>query len=77
MIMKDEMNLTKIKTNEIASIVDISKGCSAKKRLYELGLHKGVEFKVIKNDIGPIILKLSGNKLAIGRGLAEKVVVSK
>lgn len=75
--MSDKLNLTKVKTNEVASIVDISPGCSAKKRLYELGLHKGVEFKVVKNDRGPIILKLAGNKLALGRGLAEKVIVSK
>ena len=46
-----------------------------KKRLYELGLHKGACFKVVKNDYGPIILCLSGHKLALGRGLASSVMV--
>lgn len=73
----DSTNLTKLKRGDTATVVDITQCCKAKKRLYELGLHRGVEFTVIKNDIGPVILRLSGNKLALGRGLAEKVLIKK
>lgn len=51
-------------------------GCGqARKRLYELGLHKGAKISVVKNDIGPIIINLSGHKLALGRGLAHNVII--
>lgn len=66
-----------LKPNDYARIIEISGGCRVVKRLYELGLHKGALFKVIKNDFGPIILSLSGNKLALGRGLAASVMVEK
>ena len=32
---------------------------------------------MVKNDMGPLILNISGHKLALGRGLASKVIVEK
>lgn len=64
-----------LKVNDRAKISDISGGCKMKKRLYELGLHKGADFKVVKNDFGPLIVCISGHKLALGRGLAASVLV--
>ncbi|NLP45564.1 MAG: ferrous iron transport protein A [Epulopiscium sp.] len=46
------------------------------KRLYEMGLNTGSEVQVIKNDAGPIIISLGGSKIALGRGLAQKIIVS-
>lgn len=71
----DKMALVSLKPNQSGIIKEISSGCNAKKRLYELGLHKGVSVKMIKNDFGPIILNLSGHKLALGRGIASYVLV--
>ncbi len=68
-------SLNFLKANDYGKIREISGGCTAKKRLYELGLHKGAIFKVVKNDFGPIILNISGNKLALGRGLASHVFI--
>lgn len=70
-------SLNFLKQNDCARITAIDGGCGVTKRLYELGLHKGALFKVVKNDFGPIILSLSGNKLALGRGLATSVLVEK
>lgn len=70
-------SLNFLKKNEYARIKDIAGGCCSAKRLHELGLYKGVLFKVVKNDYGPVILSLSGNKLALGRGLAASVIVEK
>lgn len=68
-------SLNFLKPNDRARIADINGAFGVKKRLYELGLHKGACFKVVKNDYGPIILCLSGHKLALGRGLASSVMV--
>jgi len=73
----ENTSLAFLKANEIGTIKNICGGCSAKKRLYELGLNKGKQIKVLKNDLGPIILDVSGCKLALGRGLADKVMIDK
>lgn len=51
-------------------------GQKISKRLYEMGFNKGTEVKIVKNDAGPIIVSLSGYKIAIERGLAQKIMVS-
>lgn len=73
--MNNSNILTDLTSEEKGQIVEISRGCTANKRLHELGLYKGVNFTVLKNDMGPVILRIAGNKLALGRGLAEKVLV--
>ncbi len=69
--------LVSLKTTESGRIREISGCCKAKKRLYELGLHKNAYIRVVKNDFGPLIINLSGNKLALGRGLACHVIVER
>lgn len=68
-------SLISLKPKECGRVKEISGCCKAKKRLYELGLHKNACVKVVKNDFGPIIINLSGNKLALGRGLASHVFI--
>jgi Fe2+ transport system protein FeoA len=69
------MVLAEVKPNTKCKIKNIFKGQMATKRLYELGLNTGAEVKVEKNDFGPIIVRVYGNKLALGRGLAEQIEV--
>ncbi|KNF07230.1 Fe2+ transport system protein A [Gottschalkia purinilytica] len=59
-------------------VVDnISGGEKISKRLYEMGFNKGAEVKVVKNDAGTIIVSLSGCRVAIGRGLAQKIMINR
>jgi len=44
-------------------------------RLAELGLTPGVEMEVLQNKGGPILLAVRSTRLAIGRGMANKVMV--
>ena len=48
-----------------------------KRRLEDMGLTPGVEVKVVKSAPfrGPLELEVRGSKLAIGRGMAERVLV--
>ncbi|HZJ76169.1 MAG TPA: FeoA domain-containing protein [Oscillospiraceae bacterium] len=48
----------------------------ATKRLYEMGFNIGATFEVVKNDRGPIVVSLFGNNIAVGRCLAQKIIVS-
>lgn len=67
--------LTKLNSGEKCKIAKICAGCNATRRLYEMGLNTGANVEVLKNDIGPLIVSLSGNKVAVGRGLADKILV--
>ncbi|SDZ06549.1 ferrous iron transport protein A [Proteiniborus ethanoligenes] len=60
---------------EIGMVDNIAGGEKVSKRLYEMGFNTGSEVKVIKNDIGPIIVSLAGSKIALGRGLAQKIMI--
>ncbi|NLY77683.1 MAG: ferrous iron transport protein A [Tissierellia bacterium] len=68
--------LTQLNSGQNCKIKKISAGMMASKRLYEMGLNSGAEVKVVKNDIGPVIVSVHGNKIAVGRGLAEKIIVA-
>jgi ferrous iron transport protein A len=68
-------NLLNLKPGESGKVKHIDAGKNATRRLYEIGLCTGAPVKVVKNDIGPVIVSLVGNKIALGRGLAMKVRV--
>lgn len=68
-------HLTSLKNNETGIVHEINKCGNARKRLYELGLCKNAEIKMVKNDKGPIIISLGGCKLALGRNLASHITV--
>lgn len=72
--MKDNA-LIYLRPDEKATISEISNCGHARKRLYELGLNKGAKVTMVKNDFGPLILNINGHKLALGRGLASKIMV--
>ncbi len=72
----DKVCLSNLEKDDIGRICEIDSGCRARNRLCELGLNKGVLVKIVKNDIGPLILNIQGHKLAIGRGLASKIIMN-
>lgn len=55
----------------------IEGGLNVRQRLCELGLHPGETVTVEKSGIlgGPLMLKVGDHHIAIGRGLAERILV--
>ena len=68
-----DKNLLTLNKGDAGRVKSIEAGRCATRRLYEMGFNIGAPIKVIKNDAGPIIVSLAGNKIALGRGLAEKI----
>ncbi len=56
--------------------VKVAAGRRATHRLTEMGLTPGVEVKIVQDNGGPLLLAVRGSRLAIGRCLAHKVLVS-
>jgi len=69
------MPLSLIPAGYTVRIVSIVAGRGASRRLAELGLTPGVIVKVLKNDVGPVLLQVRGITIAIGKGMAMKVLV--
>ncbi|HZJ83192.1 MAG TPA: ferrous iron transport protein A [Clostridia bacterium] len=70
-----ETNLACLKVGEKGIVNFIDGGRAASKRLYEMGFNRGTQVNVIKNDRGPLIVSLGGNKVAIGWGIAQKIMI--
>jgi len=71
------ITLDSISENKKAKVVSISGGWGIRQRLGCLGIHPGDIITVKKSAImrGPILISVHGNQVALGRGVARKVVV--
>jgi Fe2+ transport system protein FeoA len=56
-------------------LVEINAGRRLRRRLTELGLIPGVEFQIMQDEGGPLLLAIRDSRLALGRGAASKIIV--
>ena len=74
--MKALMPLGMARPDEMVSVVVIKAGFGLKKRLADMGLSPGVTLRVIHSQMrGPVIIDLRGSRLALGRGMAQRILV--
>lgn len=71
-------DLTHLKINQKAEVIEIIGGYGLKTRLENLGIYKGVKIKKISSRLlgGPVIIQFNNTQVAIGRGMAKKVIVN-
>jgi Fe2+ transport system protein FeoA len=68
--------LTNVKTGMRVVLASIDGGRQAEMRLAEMGFLPGVEIHIVNNSgIGPLTVIIKGTKLALGHGLARKILV--
>ncbi len=58
-----------------ARVLYIAGGFGARRRLMEMGFTPGSIVEVISNFPGPILVMVRGTRVAIGRGVARKIIV--
>ncbi|MCS7108892.1 MAG: FeoA family protein [Sulfolobales archaeon] len=56
-------------------VIDIIAGQGLKNRLMQMGLTPGEVLEVIENSKGPVIVSVKGVTIALGRGMASKILV--
>ena len=71
------MPLAMLKKGEKACITEIVGGRTAKGKLNDLGFVSGKTVKIHSSSGGPLIVALGDNRIALGRGMAHKVIVDK
>lgn len=71
------MTLVDLVEGRNAKIVLIGGGRNARQQLRELGLSPGDTVRVIRHAAlgGPLLIECRGAQIALGRGIADKVVV--
>lgn len=70
--------LVKFKNGDKVNVRRVNCGSNFKRRLSELGLFRGAEIEIVKNDYwGPLIIKIFDSKIALGRGEAIKIYAEK
>ena len=68
--------LSNLSSGEEAIVEEFLGGRGLCTRLYAMGITPGVKIRVL-SIAGPILLEVRGSKLALGRGMASKILVRK
>ncbi|HER23608.1 MAG TPA: ferrous iron transport protein A [Candidatus Atribacteria bacterium] len=71
------ITLDSISENQKVKVMSISGGWGIRQRLSCLGIHPGDLITVKRSAImrGPILISVHGNQVALGRGVAGKIIV--
>lgn len=77
--MDKTIPLTQLKSGEEATVIGFSSGKGLVHKLDSLGLRRGKKVKMVSCMLfhGPITVKVDGMAIALGYGMASKVMVSK
>ncbi len=67
--------LSMVAQGERVRLLKVNAGDGLIGRLNALGLTPGVELTVIQDAGGPLLLSVRDSRLALGRGMAQKIVV--
>jgi len=70
------MVLAQLRIGETARIVAIEGGWGLRQKLFLRGLIEGKMVRVISN-YGPVTVEVDRNVVAIGRGMAQKIIVAR
>jgi len=69
------MVMSDLAPGQKASIMAIKGGRGFRQSLLLRGLIEGNIFRMVKSNPGPIVIEINGSTMAIGRGMANKIIV--
>jgi len=70
------MVLSMVDEGKEVTLAHINGGRGIKSRLYSMGLVPGADFTVISRSRGgPVMLRIKDARVAIGQGMAQKIIV--
>ena len=69
------MPLTNVSPGREVTLIDIQGGRGLRSKLYSMGLIPGAKLKIVGNGGGPIMIAINDTRLALGFGMARKIMV--
>jgi len=77
-VMEKTCRLTDVRSGEKVRVAKVDGGLRVTSLLSDLGIFAGTEIELIRgNGRGPVIIRIGPSRLALGRGVAEKIVVDR
>jgi len=72
-----ETTLDQIYENKKVRVIDIRGGEGIRRRLSQMGIHPGDVITLLRFGAlrGPALIEVHGSQVALGRGVASKIVV--
>ncbi len=74
-VNKIETPLAQVPSGRRVRITNYAGGRMVRSRLASLGLTLGREINILQNNRGLIIVGVDGGRVALGRGLSQKIMV--
>jgi Fe2+ transport system protein FeoA len=69
--------LSRVEEGEIVTVVGVHGGRGLRSRLTTMGLLPKIQIKVVHNGrFGPFVISIKNSRIAIGRGVADKILVT-
>jgi Fe2+ transport system protein FeoA len=73
---ENQMTLAKVSPGQKVRLTGITAGDELKSRLAAMGMVPNTEITVVKNaHPGPFVISVKRSRIALGRGMAKKVLV--
>ncbi len=69
------MLLTDLRPGEIGVVIQIAGGHGMRQKLALRGIKEGSWLRIISSSRGPVVVESNGGQVAMGRGMAQKVIV--
>ncbi len=70
------MPLSMVSPGELVQVAAVRAGWGLQRRLADMGLTPGVQVRVVNSQRpGPVVIEIRGSRLALGQGLAHKIMV--
>ncbi|HID60792.1 MAG TPA: ferrous iron transport protein A [Hadesarchaea archaeon] len=69
------MLLTSLKPRETGVVIQIVGGQGMKQKLALRGIKEGSWLRMISSSRGPVVVESNGGQIAMGRGMAQKIIV--
>lgn len=72
-----KISLAQMKANQKGKVVEISGGAGLQNRLINMGIYKGRDIIKLSHIglRGPVVIKSGRSILALGRGMAAKIII--
>jgi len=67
--------LSRVRPGTRVRILSLSGGRGLVMRLYQMGLVPGEVIEVVMNNAGPVVVLVRGVSIALGKGMASKILV--
>ena len=71
------MPLAIVQVGRRVRLIAVDAGHGLQGRLAAMGLVPGVEIEVLRNSMhGPFLVEVKGSRIMLGRGMAQKIIVT-